>query len=69
MCLDGFFGGGSSPRQTQQTYATAPSNASTQPVEQKQRKKRSAMYNRRSTILTKGVNNEELAKKKTLLGG
>ena len=70
MCLEGFFGGGGSPRQTQrQTYVTAPSNASTHPVEQKQRKKRSAMYNRRSTMLTKGVNNEELAKKKTLLGG
>lgn len=69
MCLEGFFGGGGSPRQTQQrTYATAPNNASVQPVEQKERKKRSAMYNRRSTMLTRGVNNEEIAKKKTLLG-
>ena len=41
MCLEGFFGGGGSPRQTQrQTYVTAPSNASVRPVEQKQRKKR-----------------------------
>lgn len=70
MCLEGFFGGGGSPRQTQrQTYVTAPSNASTQPVEQKQRKKRSAMYNRRSTMLTGGVDNEKYGKKKTLLGG
>lgn len=68
MCLDGFFGGGSSPRQTQQTYATAPSNASVRPVEQKQRKKRSTMYNRRSTMLTGGVDNQKYGKKKTLLG-
>lgn len=68
MCLDGFFGGGSSPRQTQQTYATAPNNASVRPAEQKQRKKRSTMYNRRSTMLTGGVDNQKYGKKKTLLG-
>jgi len=70
MCLEGFFGGGSSPRQTQQqqTYVTAPSNASVRDVEQKQRKKRSTMYNRRSTMLTGGVDNEKFGKKKTLLG-
>ena len=69
MCLEGFFGGGSSPRQTQQqTYVTAPSNASVRDVEQKERKKRSAMYNRRSTMLTGGVDNEKYGKKKTLLG-
>lgn len=69
MCLEGFFGGGSSPRQTQQqTYVPAPSNASVRDVEQKQRKKRSTTYNRRSTMLTGGVDNEKYGKKKTLLG-
>ena len=69
MCLEGFFGGGGSPRQTQQqTYVPAPSNASVRDVEQKQRKKRSTMYNRRSTMLTGGVDNEKYGKKKTLLG-
>ena len=67
MCLEGFFGGGSSPRQIY-TQPTAPNNASVRDVEQKQRKKRSTMYNRRSTILTGGVDNEKTAKKKTLLG-
>ena len=67
MCLEGFFGGGSSPRQIY-TQPTAPSNASVRPAEQKQRKKRSTMYNRRSTMLTGGVDNEKFGKKKTLLG-